>query len=66
MYMIDRMLPEYSIVTLQEVNKKISERVYYEKLKRQSQKNFLQWVKKQLQPQKLGDTEKFLPSRMKH
>ena len=47
-YLIERMMPEYSIVTLQEVTKKITQRIYHEKLKKSASKNFLKWVDKQL------------------
>ena len=48
MFMIERMLPEYSTICLSQMVDQITKMVYYEKLKKNATRNFLKWVHKQL------------------
>ena len=49
MYLCERMLPEYNAISLKNVIDRIIQQVYYEKLKKGATKNFMRWVKKELE-----------------
>lgn len=46
MFMMERLLPEYSTIALSQVIHKICSLVYYHKLQKSANKTFLQWVGK--------------------
>lgn len=48
MILIERMLPEYAAIQLDNVIKKITESIYTQKLKKNATKDFIVWVQKQL------------------
>ena len=48
--MIERMLPEYTAISLDNVIKKITDMIYFQKLKQNASKDFQKWVGKQIDP----------------
>lgn len=49
MFMMERLLPEYSTIALSQVIQKIGSLLYYAKLQKTANKTFFKWVEKQLQ-----------------
>lgn len=58
MVLIERMLPEYAAVQLDNVIDKITDSIYIQKLKKNATKNFKGWVEKQLYGKRLNETVK--------
>lgn len=52
MLILERMLPEYRAITIDNVMARIEELLYCAKLKQNATKSFLKWVEKQLEPTK--------------
>ena len=48
MYLCERMVPEYNLISLQNTINRITHQIYYQKLMKNATKHFLKWVAKQI------------------